>query len=48
MTIFLLAIYHKALPALPISILFGVTFYFISAYTLIPFVDRSAANGITV
>ena len=39
MTIFLLAIYQKALPALPISIAFGILFYFVSAMTLSPFVN---------
>ncbi|KAJ3190569.1 Presenilin-2 [Irineochytrium annulatum] len=39
MTIFLLAIWHKALPALPISIAFGLLFYFVSSITLTPFVN---------
>ncbi|KAJ3038021.1 hypothetical protein HDV00_001065 [Rhizophlyctis rosea] len=39
MTIFLLAIYQKALPALPISIAFGILFYFVTAMTLSPFVN---------
>ncbi|KAJ3012873.1 hypothetical protein HKX48_006022 [Thoreauomyces humboldtii] len=39
MTIFLLAMYQKALPALPISIAFGILFYFLSAVTLTPFVN---------
>ncbi|KAI8850942.1 Presenilin-domain-containing protein [Chytridium lagenaria] len=37
MTIFLLAIWHKALPALPISIAFGLMFYFVSSITLTPY-----------
>ncbi|KAJ3112123.1 Presenilin-2 [Phlyctochytrium bullatum] len=37
MTIFLLAIWHKALPALPISIAFGLLFYFVSSITLTPY-----------
>ncbi|KAI8920950.1 Presenilin-domain-containing protein, partial [Powellomyces hirtus] len=39
MTIFLLAMYQKALPALPISIAFGILFYFVSAVTLTPFIN---------
>ncbi|KAJ3171546.1 Presenilin-1 [Geranomyces variabilis] len=38
-TIFLLAMYQKALPALPISIAFGILFYFVSAITLSPLVN---------
>lgn len=39
LTIFLLAIYEKALPALPISIVFGIIFYFISSSTLNPLIE---------
>ncbi|KAJ3149119.1 Presenilin-1 [Geranomyces michiganensis] len=38
-TIFLLAMYQKALPALPISIAFGILFYFVSAITLSPLMN---------
>ncbi|KAJ3300102.1 Presenilin-2 [Borealophlyctis nickersoniae] len=44
MTIFLLAIYQKALPALPISIAFGILFYFVSAVTLTPFATSGLMN----
>ncbi|KAJ1336887.1 hypothetical protein BSLG_001528 [Batrachochytrium salamandrivorans] len=40
MTIFLLAVYRKPLPALPFSIAFGILFYFLSAITLTPFLDH--------
>ena len=50
MTIFLLAVWRKALPALPISIAFGLLFYFVSAIMLVPYTNLlvklpSAANG---
>ncbi|KAI8908309.1 Presenilin-domain-containing protein [Gorgonomyces haynaldii] len=39
LTIFLLVVYEKPLPALPISIAVGVLFYFVSSMTLKPMVD---------
>ncbi|KAI9343850.1 Presenilin-domain-containing protein [Zopfochytrium polystomum] len=39
MTIFLLVIWQKALPALPISIAFGLLFYFVASITLVPFLN---------
>ena len=39
MTIILLALNRRALPALPISIAFGILFYFVSALVLVPFVN---------
>jgi presenilin 1 len=38
-TIYLLAVYRKPLPALPISITFGILFYFVSSITLGPFIS---------
>ncbi|ORY52407.1 Presenilin-domain-containing protein [Rhizoclosmatium globosum] len=40
MTIFLLVLFQKALPALPISIMFGLLFYFVSYLTLVPMVNQ--------
>ncbi|KAJ3073337.1 Presenilin-1 [Podochytrium sp. JEL0797] len=39
-TIFLLVLFQKALPALPISIMFGLLFYFVSYLTLVPMVNQ--------
>ena len=36
-TMFLLAIFRKALPALPISIAFGILFFFVSSIMLVPY-----------
>lgn len=44
-TIFLLAIYQKALPALPISIAFGMLYYFVAKTVLVPYVAALCVFG---
>lgn len=44
-TIFLLAIYKKALPALPISIAFGILYYFVAKTVLVPYVAALCVFG---
>ncbi len=40
MTLFLVLVYRKPLPALPISIVFGIIFYFLTVYTVEPMVQH--------
>jgi len=47
-TIFLLAIKRRALPALPISIAFGLVFYFVGSIMLTPLLERLAVLSIFV
>ncbi|KAI9486733.1 MAG: Presenilin-domain-containing protein [Benjaminiella poitrasii] len=44
-TIFLLAIFNKALPALPISIAFGILFYFVAKTVLVPYIGTLCVFG---
>lgn len=47
-TILLLAVWKKALPALPLSIFFGVVFFFVSRFLLLPFVNAAMLHTVIV
>jgi len=47
-TILLLAVWKKALPALPLSIFFGVVFFFISRFLLLPFVNAATIHTVII
>jgi hypothetical protein len=45
-TIFLLVMFRKALPALPISIALGIVFYFSSTAVIVPWVLEGLYDGV--
>jgi len=47
-TLFLLSLFKMALPALPISIFLGVTFYFLTRMVVTPMIAELSLNGLGV
>ena len=46
LTLIFLAVFRRALPALPFSILFGLTFYFLTREIITPFADSLSAEQV--
>jgi len=48
LTILLLALFRKALPALPISIFFGIIFFLVTKFFLLSFITDLAVNAVVI
>jgi presenilin 1 len=48
LTLMFLAIFRRALPALPFSIAFGLAFYFLTREIITPFADLMSANQLFI
>ncbi len=48
MTLLLLAVFRKALPALPISIFLGIVFFLLSKAFVLPFVQYIGSQSVFI